>query len=536
VARLNAIVDPEKTPHKSKFKARTLLKRWYTQLTQKESESSTKNEELSKQVGIVSFLLGANHVDTDEIAAGETYLNKAIEKLSDTSTQHANELIDANNRLGLVWMKRSDYTKALQFLTNAHEIFKKANSSDAPSLEKSHTTTLFSLSQVHARLKQDDIAAKFSHEALNQQLQRKQPPHDWSQNCIDLAVLYINQKKFRQGAYCLDAAESMLKYSNSKENEFETVKANLARARGTYYLRCLQFSAQALVQEKKTPILTATATADAAPAATSATSTTSTSTPTEEKLVLFHAMNLAPPKPFNLATSFEQAKELFKKGLAAYNEAIEYYVLDGFVNEHTAIMQDISALYKVLTLFETDPSRKCKMHKRRIHKLEPLLDDIELSQYPTFYQQLTDELAHTYGDLVELKHTIRKYEDRRASISTSKKINDLAKKAINFYSNYLKTFDVQGKEPETLDPMHQKQYLSNMQAIARLHSKYFSMDPVAVCNALNKSIEQYKKVIETAKKFNATCFDEELAVCKEMLQSLPLKIDKITTTKTPFIE
>lgn len=53
-------------------------------------------------------------------------------------------------------------------------------------------------------------------------------------------------------------------------------------------------------------------------------------------------------------------------------KAKEYYQMDGYVTDHIEILQDHSALFKVLAFFEEDLERRCRMHKRRVDMLEPI--------------------------------------------------------------------------------------------------------------------------------------------------------------------
>ena len=54
--------------------------------------------------------------------------------------------------------------------------------------------------------------------------------------------------------------------------------------------------------------------------------------------------------------TYEGAKAAFQKGLAAFNKAMSFYVLDGYVTEHIDILQDIGSLYLYLIAFEKNPS------------------------------------------------------------------------------------------------------------------------------------------------------------------------------------
>jgi len=324
-------------------------------------------------------------------------------------------------------------------------------------------------------------------------------PHDWCQNCIGLAFFNTEQGKLRQAEYCLNAAESQMKPATTKkEEQTSEIRANWNRARGNLFLTCLTMSVRNIdAKENK-----------------------ENKTNTNDELITFEALKGKVSESYTcqLANNFSQAKGIWQKGLKAFTEASEYYVLNGFVSEHIEILQDISALYKELIPFEKDLSNKCKLHKRRITKLEHLIDELNKTIYLQFYQQLTDEVARTYSDLVDLKLQLRDKEmSQKKTFSALKKINDLVQKAIHYYELWLKTFEVNGREPESLDVAYHKAYFANLFSLARLYSKYFSMNVKEMSEYMAKSLNLYKKVIEKAAQYKTTVFDEELVLCKQMI-------------------
>merc|ERR1712232_1530203 len=98
-----------------------------------------------------------------------------------------------------------------------------------------------------------------------------------------------------------------------------------------------------------------------------------------------------------LASTYNEAKELFIPGLNHLMNAIEFYILDGFVTDHTKISQSISTIYKYLAFFEQDLSTKCKLHKRRIN----LLKDIESQLSVNAYEDLVQDLCYELGSIYE---------------------------------------------------------------------------------------------------------------------------------------
>ena len=57
---------------------------------------------------------------------------------------------------------------------------------------------------------------------------------------------------------------------------------------------------------------------------------------------------------------------------------LEYYSLEkGFVSEHIQLKQDVSKLYRYLTLLEKDSFKLIAMHDRRRELLEGLLNELQ---------------------------------------------------------------------------------------------------------------------------------------------------------------
>lgn len=100
---------------------------------------------------------------------------------------------------------------------------------------------------------------------------------------------------------------------------------------------------------------------------------------------------------------FEEARELFLTG--------QHYVFEAKSSFRSMVMsltilklsRDHSALFKVLAFFETDMERRCKMHKRRIAMLEPLIVDLNPQYYLLVNRQIQFEIAHAYYDMMDLR-------------------------------------------------------------------------------------------------------------------------------------
>ena len=67
----------------------------------------------------------------------------------------------------------------------------------------------------------------------------------------------------------------------------------------------------------------------------------------------------------NIPLDYEQARAVFLKTQKIMNDVKDFFVLDGYVTDHSEICRDISELYSCLIFFDPDLERRCKMQKRR---------------------------------------------------------------------------------------------------------------------------------------------------------------------------
>lgn len=257
----------------------------------------------------------------------------------------------------------------------------------------------------------------------------------------------------------------------------------------------------------------------------------------------FKSLHLPRSPTCSLATSFVSARALFKLSLDWFTKAGLFYILDGYVSDHIPIQQDVSLLYKLLAVFDMDLSRQCKMHKRRIDLLTPIQKQLSIASYQEFYQQLTDELATTYAEMMELKQFIlqmkvrllgKKFTEKKRDEAQAK-INELALHAIQFYQLWLQSWSKDGKPVEKLDEYYHRWYLMAMFKIARCYSKIFHTDPQVFNTFTKKALDQYRAVVQKALDWNAVhVMPQELELCKEMIELLPFKMDRVSGTGKGF--
>ena len=164
------------------------------------------------------------------------------------------------------------------------------------------------------------------------------------------------------------------------------------------------------------------------------------------------------------------------------------------------------------------------MHKRRIDLLSILCKEISEDHYLHIVRQLLFELGECYSILLDLK---LEQKDDLNSMKTIEKISHLSSLGISTFEHFLSTMnDKKTKEkPETYAEEYIRPVLLAYFYIARFHSKFIENR----LEHLEQSLNQYKIIVNYVDKHpNAReCIEQEYNICKEMIQLLPLKLEKL---------
>ncbi|KAG8552228.1 hypothetical protein GDO81_004443 [Engystomops pustulosus] len=238
----------------------------------------------------------------------------------------------------------------------------------------------------------------------------------------------------------------------------------------------------------------------------------------------------------SLPLDFKEAREVFLVGQNYINEAKEYFQLDGHVTDHIEVIQDHSALFKVLAFFEEDYERRCKMHKRRIDMLEPLCKELNPQYYLLICRQLQFEIADTYYEMMDLKVAIGNKLDEMDS-HTIKKINSLAQSAIKYYEMFLDSLRSPDKKfPEKLEDDVLRPALVAKFHIARLYGKLITADTKKQLENMQTSLSHYTFVVDYCANHEEAIksVETELELTKEMVALLPARMERLRVQVSSF--
>ncbi|KAI5617449.1 KIF1-binding protein-like, partial [Silurus asotus] len=591
--------DPENDPFRSKYKARELLKEIYCTLknfdvddgegegpeADGQAREALNGEPANKahtgdsraglraaKLGVIDYHLGVNHIETEELSAGEEYLMNCV-KLLDKCTvtrENVSLFIQVGNQLGILWAGRDETEKAQGFLEKAESIYVQymkedgqppldlvdffVLEEDAPSqqermrrFEMAYTHTLYYLAQVYKNLGQYESAGQYCHSTLQRQLKFSHfVPLEWAINAATLSQYYITKTRYMEARHCLAAANVIAGLAGevpseaaAKESEAESEKreqlrqkrAEIARCWIKYCLNVLQDAKKLLEDnigeldlDRQEELQRARQDEE------------------EEKergrktAVLFDSAEMfdsicgqEEKVSCILPLNFEEARAIFLVGQGYVTQAKEYFEMDGHVTDHIEILQDHSALFKVLAFFEEDLERRCKMHKRRVDMLEPICKDLNAQYYLLICRQLQFELAETFYEMMDLKLAVAEKQDQ-PDAHTIKKFNHLCLASIKYYQMFLDSIrSPEGKFPEKLEDDILRPALVAKFRIARLQSKIISGNQASQLENLSLSLESYNFVVQYCEEHPEAkkAVETELELSEEMVSLLPIKINRI---------
>ncbi|XP_036192824.1 KIF-binding protein isoform X3 [Myotis myotis] len=500
LSRVELHKNPEKEPYKSKYGARVLLEEVRALLgPAPEDEDEDERPQAEDDVGagdsapgllaelvavegpvaqgavrlaVIEFHLGLNHLDTEELSAGEEHLMRCLRLVRRyrLAPDCVSLYIQAQNNLGILWSEREEIETAQAYLDSSEALYLRyMKEIGSPPLdptehflpeeeklteqERSKSNALWRPGTVYQLLMSFLV-----------KLERTQP-----------------QKTDNIGELDLDKQSELRALRKKELDEEESVRK-----------KAVQFGTGELC--------------DAISAV-------------EEKVSYLRPLD------------FEEARGLFLLGQHYVSEAKEFFQIDGYVTDHIEVVQDHSALFKVLAFFETDMERRCKMHKRRIAMLEPLIVDLNPQYYLLVNRQIQFEIAHAYYDMMDLKVAIAdKLRDPDSHIV--KKINNLNKSAMKYYQLFLDSL----RDPNKVFPEHigedvlRPAMLAKFR-VARLYGKIITSDPQKELENLATSLEHYKFIVDYCEKHPEAAqeIEVELELSKEMVSLLPTKMERFRT-------
>ncbi|XP_006105396.1 KIF1-binding protein, partial [Myotis lucifugus] len=260
LSRVELHKNPEKEPYKSKYGARVLLEEVRALLgPAPEDEDEDERPQAEDDVGagdsapgllaelvavegpvaqgavrlaVIEFHLGLNHLDTEELSAGEEHLMKCLRLVRRyrLAPECVSLYIQAQNNLGILWSEREEIETAQAYLDSSEALYlqymkeigsppldptehflpeeeKLTEQERSKRFEKVYTHNLYYLAQVYQHKEVFEKAAHYCHSTLKRQLEHNAyHPIEWAINAATLSQFYINKQCFMEARHCLSAA------------------------------------------------------------------------------------------------------------------------------------------------------------------------------------------------------------------------------------------------------------------------------------------------------------------------------------------
>ncbi|XP_046753046.1 KIF-binding protein-like [Diprion similis] len=569
-------LDPESEPYKSKYAAADILKEMQIKLVRILDENITEHDRniVTAMLAVIWLNMGIISVDTEELAAGEEQLTNCVDLLVDRELRPEAILVilSALNQLGILWAQRDNPKESQKYLEKAEKIYKdftaieKSDSAkpvfmaalfnlkdddddtDAEEIvERLHTLTLYYLAQIYGTLKDHLKSAVYCHMTLKRQLNHEDLDCvDWALNAATLSQYFMEKGGFRQAKHHLAAASYILqKYEDelrslddteevvaAKWETFRHRSADVARCWAKYGILLLSTSKERLMHhaDDETSEMCSEISKmqlDEKSGVTEECIENLRFTKIEKEIE-----TIANQLTDKYALDFNDARTIFLNSQQWLDEAKKYYTLESHASDHVQVIQDVSQLFKFLSFFEEDEDRQSKMHKRRIDALEKIVTELNPQYYQTVCRQLWIELGEVYCDILDIKLERLQASNERPTAQALTKINNLARSAIGNFQNFLDSLvdPATHNFPDKFSEDLVRPALFAYFFLGRLHYKIITPDKHAQLENLRNSLNAYKALIGYCEKDEkaAELMSVELSVCKDFVNLLPLKIEKLT--------
>jgi tetratricopeptide (TPR) repeat protein len=509
--------------------------------------------------GILNFYLGLVNFGAEDQTTCEGPFIKALDFFNTLPTiikiRYINIYQEIYNNLGMIYYNKGEIKKGLQNLGKAEQMYKVFNDLNGynftnsfsqfmkvccsltdnngasvsnneidffnfyidgglnkKSFEHNYTLTIFYYAQAFTKLGFRKKAIKYCSLALKRQIEfNEYELKDALVNCINLSYFYMENQHYAQAEYILISAMSLLPEDLNKKKK---LRAALQNQLGKYFLERLKFAS---TQVKNNLFIN---------------QNEELSSIVNKRIFTFNTLNIVWPKIEDI-TEIEQAKILFRLANTQFKKALEFYTLDGYVTDHIQICENISQLYKYLIQFEPDNNRVFAMLERRINLLEPIYKVINHKVYLVQWQELSLELAEIYGEIFESNYELIRLGQKKVRVKDIDEINSRGEKCVYYYQDiidYLVNEYNKEKEKNVDDFVTIITIKSNM---ARIISKLIYQKNVKKkVDAMKESLKLYMEVKDMLVNSPGLLKEHEelkenLKMCEEMVQMLPVKIDKI---------
>lgn len=235
----------------------------------------------------------------------------------------------------------------------------------------------------------------------------------------------------------------------------------------------------------------------------------------------FASLGIGPPSALVVdpaaIRSFEAAREVYKLAAAHAKRAKGFFVLDGFVSDHFAVLQLESTAYATLSAWEPDATRRITMHKMRMQLLSAV-DELNESAYLQLTRQTRFDVGGIAADMLEIKAAMHK-DDK--PLRQDKKLAPTVQLVVDSYAKFIDAFRKEGKLPDRVEEGSEQAYLMAHFHTARALGKRHNVE------SLSASLDGYKYLVTYFEANTVEGMEDEAKICKEMAELLPRRIEMV---------
>ncbi|CAG9330047.1 unnamed protein product [Blepharisma stoltei] len=529
VDKLMGMASESSHPYEHKYKAREILNSLLQEERVKKSDEIARTAE-----AIIEYMLGVNHFETEEITESDKHYQKSLDLFSTISFQEQGRFInifqDLLNSLGVLCCNRGENEKGLSYFIKSQELYlitKIFNTQtfshnfhdfltgtsgfhfiidggvNRCKIEQNYTLTLFYMAQEFAKLGEKEKSAMYCAETMKRQIESGDYDiKDWAINSINLAEYYVENGYLNQALYTLQCGMSIILQNKRK------LKSTIHMQIGRCFLAFLEMGATLHKDKLSIPDRI------------------------YSQCVAFRGLRVQFPR-ISPAGNLEEAKELFKLANTSLKQALEYFIIDGYVTEHIEMKRNISSLYKYLCYFDENEGRVIAMLQRRIEILEEYTKDLNRQAYSQLWQHLMNEISSVYLDIYDIKSSqLRGKNKKNQEIYTKTNISALTsiEKQVELLE-FVQKFELNDESAKDVI----QSSLNLMFGIARTYTKLdhpeieIKISYMESCYRWYERIQNYLTEVSEGKYGEEIKdIEEQMNICKEMCELMPIRISQIS--------
>lgn len=471
-------------------------------------------------------------------------------------------LTDAYNYVGMIWYNRNEYERAETLFKRAEQLYtyfavdlnEEAKSDELRhAMENMHTLTTFYLAQVYGMMKNTVASSQYCFLTLQRQLRSglEFNKREWAKNCMGLSSFFLSHDGFSQSYHFIKAASYILQKDETSaevtDEEYQRARANIELSEAEFYYTQLLRSKELIEQCNPERIdWDGSVLRDLSDEDKNTPSPLLTLNMELPRLVFdeFPSDLVPVDSEHYLLRTFEEALPVFKRAKSLYEKSFKFFVLDGYVSEHVSGTQQLSRMYRVLAFFETDMDRKYAMHLRRSALLSAIIDELNEQYYMDILKQISFELGEIHVECFELLQQKAQLQQRRQSSqnksSNIKRINHECSEAIKYFNRFCGYFNKDrtrtGYKHQTnysdvgaveVEEQNRPAFLRAHLSLARMYYNLLTNYNLKLSEFLVASLKEYEYIIKYTSVIPVPNMDEELAMVRQMVTMLPVKIQEL---------